>query len=228
MLPDKLVAEIFWIERLEFVRYGRALHEEHATTNLEGICDTRERLFHEFERAANHAIDRDRHAAARDLMTEHVNSLEAHLFDDHVEEVDAVRARFAQRKANGRIYNLERDSRETGTATDVNHAGRPLWHVSIDERAVGIMAFHHRFKSIEASQILVIVVCTEQLMEFPNLLERRFLEFHTVVMQQLVEPSKRGRHALSVKQRKLGARSLHVRNKVLAKRTGATTGFRIF
>ena len=183
MLPDKLVTEILGIERLEFVSDGGAFHEVHATTHLEGICDARERLFHEFKSAANHAIDRDRHAAARDFMAENVNALESHLFDDHVQKVDAVRTRLAKRKPNRRIHNLERDSRETGAAANIDHAGRPLWHVSVDERTVGIMALHHRFKGIETCQILVVIVRSEQLVEFPNLLERRLLEFHTVVMQ---------------------------------------------
>ena len=89
------------------------------------------------------------------------------------------------------------------------------------------MAFYHRLERIEARQILVVVVRTEQLVEFPELLERFGLEFHTVVVQQLVEPGQRWRHALAVEKRELRPRSLHVRDKVLAKRTCAT-GFGIF
>ena len=83
-------------------------------------------------------------------MPEHVDTLEAHLFDDHIQEVDSVGARFAQRETNGGVHDFKRNTGKTGAATDVDHAGRPLGHVRIDERTVGIMAFHHRFKGIEA------------------------------------------------------------------------------
>ena len=227
MLVQKLVAEIFRVEHGEFLGNAGTLHKIDATADLQRILQARQSLLHPLKSAANDPIDRDGHAAARDLVAEHVDSLEAHLLDDLVEEVDAIGARFAQSKTDRRIDQLERDSGETGTAADVDHAGWPLGHVGIDKRAVGVMAFYHRLERIEARQILVVVVRTEQLVKFPELLERFGLEFHTVVVQQLVEPGQRWRHALAVEKRELRPRSLHVRDKVLAKRTG-TTGFGIF
>ena len=76
------------------------------------------------------------------------------------------------------------------------------------------MAFHHRLKSIQARQVLVVVIGAQQLMKYPNLLERFGLQFHTVVMQQLVEARKRGRNALTVKQREVGTGRLEVRHEV--------------
>jgi len=227
MLVQKLIAEIFRMEHGEFFGYTGALHKIDATADLQRILQARQSLLHPLESAADDPIDGDGHAAARDLVAEHVDSLEAHLLDDHVEEVNSVGTRFAQSKTDRRIDQLERDSGETGTAADVDHAGGPLGHIGIDKRAVGVMAFHHRLERIEARQILVVVVRTEQLVEFPELLERFGLEFHTVVVQQLVEPGQRRRHALAVEKRELRPRSLHVRDKVLAKRTG-TAGFGIF
>ena len=122
--------------------------------------------------------------------------------------------RFAERKADGRIHDLERNPRKTGTATDIDHAGRPLGHVCINQRAVGVVAFHHRLESVQASQILVVVVRTQQLVEFPNLLERFGLQFYAVVMQQLVEARKRGRDAFAVKQREVGTGRLEVRHEI--------------
>ena len=227
MLVQKLVTEIFRMEYGKFFGNAGALHEIDATADFQRVLQTWQSFFHPFEGAADNPIDGDGHAAACDLVAEHVNPLEAHLFDDHVEEVDAVRARFAQSKADRRIDQLKRDSGETSTAADVNHAGGPLGHLGVDKRTVGVMAFHHRLERIEARQVLVVVVRTEQLVEFPELLERLGLKFHTVVVQQLVEPGQRRRDTLSVEKRELRPRSLHVRDKVLAKRTG-TTGFGIF
>ena len=214
MLPYKLVAEIFGMEGLEFVGHGGALHEEHAAAHLERVGNTRKGLFHKFKGAADDPVYGDGHAAARHLVTEHIDSLETHFFDNHVEEVDAVRARFAERQADGRIHDLERNPRKTGTAADIDHASRPLRHVGINQRAVGVVAFHHRLESVQASQILVVVVRTQQLVEFPNLLERFGLQFYAVVMQQLVEARKRGRDALTVKQRKVGTGCLEVRHEI--------------
>ena len=128
MLAGKLVAEIFRMECPELISDGGALHKVHAAADLERIGDARERLFHEFEGAADDAVYGNRHAPARNLVAEHVDALEAHLLDDHVQELDAVGARFAQSKADTRVYQLERDARKTGAAPHIYHAGGPLTH----------------------------------------------------------------------------------------------------
>ena len=212
------------MEDLQLVGNARALHEVHAAPYLEGIREAREGLFHPFECAADDSVDREGHAPARHLVAEHVYTLEAHLLDDHVEEVDAVRTRLAERETDMRVHEFERDSGESGAAPDIDHAGGPFGNVRVDEGAVGVMAFHHRLERIEARQVLVLIVRAQQLVEFPELRKRRGFKFHAVVMQQLVESLKRGLYALPVKQREFGARSLEVRHEIAAGGTARAGG----
>ena len=148
MLAHELVTEIFGVEGLELVSNGRTLHKEHAAANLQGIGYSGQGLFHQLKSTTDDPIHRDGHATAGNLVAKHVNPLKAHLLNDHVEEVNAVRAGLAQAKTNGRVHNLEGNSREPSATTHVNHAGRPLGHVGVDQRTVGIVPLHHSLKSV--------------------------------------------------------------------------------
>ena len=82
------------------------------------------------------------------------------------------------------------------------------------------MAFHHRLESIQAREVLVVVVRAQQLVKFPNLFQGLLLQFHTVVAQKLVEARKGGRHALAAKQREIRTRRLQVWHEIS---TGGST-----
>ena len=148
VLAHKLVTEIFGVKSLEFVGHGGALHKEHPAAHLQGIGDAGQGLFHQFEGSADDAIYRDCHAAAGDLVTKDVDSPEAHLLNDHVQEIDTVGPGFTKRKTNPQIHDFQRNSRKTGATPHVDHAGGPLGHVSVYKRAVGVMPLHHGLESV--------------------------------------------------------------------------------
>ena len=76
------------------------------------------------------------------------------------------------------------------------------------------MAFHHGFKGVKAGQVLVVVVGTQQLVEFPNLLQGFGLEFHAIIAHQFVKALERGLYPFAVKKREIRAGRLQMGHKV--------------
>lgn len=201
------VAVIFRVEYFELVLDCGAFHKEGASAGGEAVFKAREGLFDEFERAADDARDWDRHAAARDFVPENVDALETEFRDDFVQKVHAVRSRFAEREPDLRVQELERNSGESGAASDVDHACGPFFDVGVDEDAVRIVALRHRFERVETRQVLVAVVFLDETVVCPELFKGVVLKFDSVVAEERAEAFGRGLYALAAEERKIQMRT---------------------